>query len=83
MTAKFGDPGAPWNEAVAVVKSDTTVLIETRGLWIGGAGDVTVTMAGPGAEDCTFVGVLAGSILPVAVTKVKAATTATNIVAGR
>jgi len=57
------------------------VLPTTRGLYVGGAGDVAVTMAEDG-NNVTFVGVLAGSILPVQVTKVlSTGTTATNIVA--
>lgn len=69
------------HSAFAVTASDTTVLPTTRGLYIGGAGNVAVTMAEDG-NNVTFVGVLAGSILPVQVTKVLATgTTATSIVA--
>ena len=66
-------------QAVAVTKSDSTVIPSTRALYIGGDGNVSVTMSGGG--DATFVGLLAGMILPVQVTKVLAATTATNILA--
>lgn len=66
-------------DAIAVTKSDTTVLRDVAALFVGGAGDVTVrTVRG---TTVAFVGVLAGSILPIAVDQVRAATTATNIVA--
>jgi len=67
--------------AVAVTKSDATILPTTRGLYIGGAGDVAVIMAGDTAA-VTFAGALAGSVLTLQVTKVMSTnTTATNIVA--
>lgn len=49
-------------------------------LFIGGAGNLRVLTAG--GDDVTFTGVLAGSFLPVQVTRVySTGTTATNIVA--
>lgn len=66
--------------AAAVTLSDSTELLLTRALYIGGAGDLKVTMA-YGAE-VTFVGLNAGSILPVQVLKCwETDSTATNIVA--
>lgn len=68
------------DHAVAVTKSDTTKLTPTQALFVGGAGNVAVLTVG--GETVTFTGVIAGSILPVRVTKVLAAgTTATNITA--
>lgn len=68
------------DHAVAVTKSDTTELAPTQALFVGGAGNVAVLTVG--GETVTFTGVIAGSILPVRVTKVLAAgTTATNITA--
>jgi len=64
----------------AVTKSDTTVIPECRALWVGGAGDVAVVFA-DGGSAVTLSGVAAGSLLPIRVTKVMAATTATLIVA--
>ena len=70
----------PAEYAVAVTKSDSTVLNATRALYIGGSGDVAVTMAGGG--NVTFSALAAGTILPIRVTKVlSTGTTATNIVA--
>lgn len=64
--------------AAAVTKSDSTVLTTTRALFVGGAGNLSVVMAGDGAT-VVFTGVIAGTYLPIRVTKVLAATTATNI----
>lgn len=68
------------SSGVAVTKSDSTVLSPTRALWVGGAGDLSVIFAGDTAA-VTIAGVLAGTLLPFQVTKVMAATTATNVVA--
>jgi len=68
-------------KGVAVTKSDSTVLETTRGLYIGGAGDVAVVFA-DGGSAVTLSGATAGSVLPVQVTKVMSTnTTATLIVA--
>ena len=71
---------SPADNAAAVTPSDSTDLAyNSRALYIGGAGNLAVTMAGGG--DVTFTGIPAGSILPVRVTRVKAtSTTATSIV---
>lgn len=67
--------------AFAVTKSDATVFpVGTAGLYIGGAGNVAVTMAS--GDAVTFLGVLAGTVLPIECVQVLATdTTATNIVA--
>jgi len=65
--------------AVAVTPSDSTVLEITRGLFIGTTGDAVVVMAD--GQTVTFVNLASGSILPVQVSKVKAATSAANIIA--
>ena len=72
----------PAESAAAVTPSDSTVLSPVpRSLYIGGDGDVAVILARDSAVT-TFVGLTAGTILPVRVTKVMAAnTTATNIIA--
>jgi hypothetical protein len=69
----------PASAATAVTPSDTT-QINCRALYIGGTGNVLVHM--PNSEvSVTFSNVLAGTVLPVSVRRVLAATTATNIVA--
>jgi len=71
------------HKAVAVVPSDVTVLNVTRGLYVGVAGNVAVVMADDAVAGTvsTFVGVPAGTILPVQVVKVMVATTATSMLA--
>lgn len=68
-------------ETVAnVTKSDTTKLsADCIGLWVGGAGNVAVTMWD--GSTATFSSVPAGTLLPISPMLVMAATTATNIVA--
>jgi len=71
---------SPADNAAAVTPSDSTDLAFTsRALYVGGAGNIVVTMAGGG--DVTFTAVPGGSILPVRVTRVKStSTTATSII---
>lgn len=84
MTAQAGNFASPANELVAVVPSDATVLVPTRGLWVGTVGDVAVIGSGPGQSAVTIKNVPSGTLLPVCVTKVMATnTTAANIVALR
>lgn len=64
---------------IAVTPSDATVLKNVRGLYIGGAGNVAVTMQD--GSTATFTAPPIGTVLPLQVTKVNAATTATLIVA--
>lgn len=70
------------HRAAAVTTSDTTIFVQpTRALYVGGAGNITVDMA-DGGPSVLFVGVQAGTVLPIQVTRIYAtATTATNIVA--
>ena len=72
----------PATKLTSITKSDATDLttLKIRALWIGGAGDVAVIAFGDTAA-VTIAGVLAGTLLPVAVVKVMSTnTTATNIV---
>ena len=68
----------PAHGAVAVTKSDVTVIPPTRALYVGTAGDLTVRMVD--GQTVTFIGVTAG-IIPIQVDQVRAATTASNILA--
>lgn len=65
----------------AVTPSDSTDLTGTRALFVGGAGSVAVRMIGDPTTTVTLTGVTAGQMLPLRVTRVMAATTATNITA--
>lgn len=73
-------PGGPAATAKPVTPSDTTTIGGCRGLWVGGAGALTLDFA-DGTTNTVFSGIPAGTLLPVAPIKVKAATTATLIVA--
>jgi hypothetical protein len=70
------------HRASAVTTSNSTIYEQpTRALYIGGAGNLTVDMA-DGGSSVLFVGVPAGTLLPIQVTRIYAtATTATSIVA--
>lgn len=66
--------------AINVTPSDSTVLAQTRGIYVGGAGNVAVTMADGTAV--TFNALAVGVVHLLSVSQVKATgTTATNIVA--
>lgn len=67
--------------SVTVTASDTTVFDPPgRALWIGGAGNVAVRMAGDESTP-TLVGVQAGTMISICVDKVlSTGTTATSIV---
>lgn len=66
--------------AAAVIPSDTGNLTHESTLYIGGTGNVKVTMFKSG--EVTFLNCQKGSTLPILVTRVWATgTTATNIIA--
>lgn len=71
---------SPFYKFVAVTPSDATVIPKTRGLWIGGAGAISV-------RDCEgnttlLSGIPAGTLLNIQVDQVRStSTTATLIVA--
>lgn len=70
----------PSDTARAVVPSDTTTIGGCRSLWVGGAGALTLDFA-DGTTNVVISGIPAGTLVPVGPLKVKAATTATLIVA--
>jgi hypothetical protein len=72
---------SPATKAVAVTPSDTTTIGGCRGLWVGGAGALTLDFADSQGTNIVISGVPAGTLLPIAPLRVKAATTATLIVA--
>jgi hypothetical protein len=80
------DPG-PASGAFAVTPSDSANLAQaSRGLWIGGAGNVNVYMSAEANRNTPtavlFSGIPAGTLLPISVYRVlSASTTATLIVA--
>jgi hypothetical protein len=68
----------PFSSAVVGLPNDAGILNATKALYIGGAGNLRVTMAD--GQDVIFVGIPAGTILPLNVSRIWATnTTATNI----
>ena len=67
----------PSVKAVAVAPSDSTVLPAHRAIYVGGAGDLSVTYLD--GTTGTISTVAAGTQLPLSVKKIMAATTATAI----
>jgi len=71
----------PARRAVAITKSDATIIPGTRGVYVGGAGDIAARFVGDPDTTVTLVGVVAGTVLPIEVVQIMAATDATNLVA--
>ena len=71
---------APAQGGFAITPSDVADLAaETRGLWVGGSGDLSVVLAS--GDEVVLAGAVGGSVLPLRVRRVKAAgTTATQLV---
>ena len=64
-----------------ITPSDSTRFPPTRGLYIGGSGNLVVEMAGDGGATRTYKNVVGGYDYSRRVVRVLAATTATDIVA--
>ena len=81
----FGAPALNGEEVSPDDGTDLTFV--SRAIWVGGAGNLEVVMVGDkGAAGATLsiTGIPAGTLLPLAVTRIKATgTTATAIVALR
>ena len=71
----------PAGHAFAVTPNDGADLpVVTRGLYVGTGGDLSLVLKGDAAP-ASFVGVAAGSVLPLRVVRVRATgTTASDIV---
>ena len=86
MSARFGNFGAPANEAATVTISDGATFAACRGLYVGVGGNLSVQMAGGSAGDggtgsyVQFVGVPTGAILPISVIEVRATSTTASSV---
>lgn len=80
---KSNSPGlsSPLTRAVDVTPNDSTDLnFVTRAIYVGVAGDLEVITSG--GDSVTFVGLQAGTILPIRASRVKAGnTTAEGILA--
>lgn len=75
------DPTSGAGAAFAITPDDSVDLsVTTRGLWVGGAGNVRV-LFDRDSSPVTLVGVTAGSLLPIRVKRVySTGTTATSLV---
>lgn len=75
-TGTFAGFGAPAFFALSIGSgSDSDLATVCRGVYVGGAGDVKVDLYGDGNNaggTVTFVGVQAGSVLPIVVSRVYA-----------
>jgi hypothetical protein len=72
-------PLAPATHAVVLTKSDSTVFPATRGLYVGGAGNLNVVMK-DGAT-CLFTAVPVGTTLDISIEQLlDTSTTATLVV---
>jgi hypothetical protein len=70
----------PATHAFAITPDDDADLpAVTRGIYIGGAGDLVVTMLG-GGDPVTLVGLAAGIVHPLRVARVHEDSTATDII---
>lgn len=74
------DATRPAAKAVVVTPSDSTLLAVTRGLFVGTGGEVLVDMAEQGT-DILFLNVPNGTFMPIQVIRVKAGSTASDIIA--
>ena len=75
-----GGVGEPATHAVSITPDDSNDLAYvSRGVWVGGAGAMKVTMYG--GETVLLSGITAGSLLPIRVSRIFSTdTTATLIV---
>jgi hypothetical protein len=71
-------PDSCARHAFAITPADSNLAQDARALYIGGNGNVTVTM--DSGAVVTFSNVSAGTILPISVSRVADATTATLII---
>jgi hypothetical protein len=83
MSDPFGstspDLESPAAHAFLITPGSSPLAVYPRGLYIGGAGNINVTMVG--GETLVFTGLPAGALLPIRVSHVLATnTTATAII---
>jgi len=70
----------PTSKAVAITPSDSTDLNGVKAIYVGGAGNLAVRMTRDSGTTITMIAVTVGAVYDLRVTRVMAATTATNLV---
>jgi hypothetical protein len=68
----------PAQGALTITPADVDLSVPVRGLYVGTGGNVAATMLN--GDTATFINVPGGSILPLMVKRVAAATTASDII---
>lgn len=72
---------APAQHGFAITPNDATDLTaETRGLWVGASGDLSLVLAS--GDEVTVAGAVGGTLLPLRVRRVKAAGTTASLLVG-
>lgn len=59
------------------VNDNADIAQKIQGIYIGGTGIIVATVGG---VDLTFIGLVAGSILPISPSRIKTGTTATGLI---
>jgi hypothetical protein len=84
MSDKFSkfytDLDSPAERAFPITPSDTPLALATRGVYVGGEGNLVVSLVGDANTVVTFSSVNAGALLPFRISTVYANTTCNNIV---
>jgi hypothetical protein len=80
QAASFGDPA---DVIVAITPNDSTDLTGVRGVYIGGTGNLAVRMINAPSTTVTIENLPVGTILPIRITRVMAATTASALIGFR
>lgn len=76
----MANPVSSYERAVAVTKSDSTI-VDCEGFYVGGAGNVAI-VAKRGGDAVTLTAIIPGTVYPIACYKIMSTnTTATAIVA--
>lgn len=71
---------SPTSKGVAITPNDSTDLTGIKQIYIGGAGNLAVRLVRDPNTTLTFTAPPVGSVMKLHVTRVMAATTATNLI---
>lgn len=84
MANQFGSsPTSPASRMDVITPADALLPTPARSLYVGTGGNVTVIpLEGPSLTPVTFVGVVGGSILPIAVRQVSLTGTTAGAIIG-